>query len=130
MIPPKHLNHNTIKDADCRHTLLLSCRRQYGQRRARAFCIPYFLTFAIAKYPAIAETLNAVERVCLIVTGLPRTRAAAGDELHALRYDILCVFHQEMNVVGGHYVVEHAKPKPLLCFEDPVQIAPPGPRKL
>ena len=45
-----------------------------------------------------------------------------GNELHALRYDIsACVFHQEMDMVGCHHVVQYAETEPLLCFKDPMQ---------
>jgi hypothetical protein len=46
-----------------------------------------------------------------------------GNELHALRYDIsACVFHQEMDMVGCHHVVQYGETEPLLCFKDPMQV--------
>jgi hypothetical protein len=58
-------------------------------------------------------------------------RRPAGDELHALDYDIpASVFHQEMDMVGCHHVVQYGETEPLLCFKDPMQVPAPIARKL
>jgi hypothetical protein len=54
-----------------------------------------------------------------------------GDELHALGYDIpASVFHQEMDMVGCHHVVQYGETEPLLCCKDPMQVPAPIARKL
>jgi len=53
-------------------------------------------------------------------------RRPAGDELHALGYDIAAyVFHQQMDVVGCHHVVQYAETESLLCFGEPMQVPAP-----
>jgi hypothetical protein len=50
---------------------------------------------------------------------------AASDQLHALGYNVLAsLFHQEVNVVGCHRVIEHRKTKAFLRLENPVQVRP------
>ena len=58
-------------------------------------------------------------------------RSSPGDELHALRDNIFAgILHQKVDVIGCHYVVEHAQTKALLRFKEPVQKAPAVPRQL
>ena len=53
-------------------------------------------------------------------------RRARRNELHALGNDPLArVTHQEMNVVGGHHLVEHAQPEAFLGLEQPAQVTAP-----
>jgi hypothetical protein len=52
--------------------------------------------------------------------------SAAGDELHALCYNICTgVFDQQMDVIGRHRIIEHAKTETLPGFENPMQVAAP-----
>ena len=43
-------------------------------------------------------------------------RRSSGDNISA------GIFHQEMNVVGCHHVVQYRETEPLLGFENPMQI--------
>jgi hypothetical protein len=45
-------------------------------------------------------------------------------ERKLLRFSRLVTFDQKVNVVGRHHVIEHRQTEPLLCFENPTQIAP------
>jgi hypothetical protein len=50
-------------------------------------------------------------------------RGSARDELHALRDNVsACVFHQQMNMVACHHIVQYAETESLLCFKDPMHI--------
>ena len=60
--PPKHLNHDSIEDTYCRHTVLLSRCRRYGQRRARLIwsCFPLVLHFRNCEMIHVAKPLPRV----------------------------------------------------------------------
>jgi hypothetical protein len=51
-------------------------------------------------------------------------RGAPCDELHTVsNYVSARIFKQKMNVVGRHHIIEHAPTEPLLCLENPMQVA-------
>jgi hypothetical protein len=55
----------------------------------------------------------------------------SGDQLHRVGDDIsiAIVLDKQMNMVGGHHVVEHTQAEPLLGFEKPLETSPPVPAK-
>jgi hypothetical protein len=63
------------------------------------------------------------ERSLAIFALIVFLRSAPGNELHALGNSVPTgIFHQEMNVVGRHHVVEHAQTKPFFRLENPLQV--------
>ena len=65
------------------------------------------------------------ERTLALLAVIVVLGGASGDQLHALRNYVLArVLHHEMNMVGGHHVVEHAEPEALFCQKEPAQLTP------
>ena len=59
------------------------------------------------------------ERPMSILALVVFLRGAAGDEIHTLRNHVrACVFHQKMDVVRCHHIVQYGETEPLLCFEE------------
>jgi hypothetical protein len=55
------------------------------------------------------------ERTAARLTLVVFLRGTSSDQLHALGYDVSAsVFHQEVNVLARHHIVEHRKTKRFL----------------
>ena len=48
----------------------------------------------------------------------------SSDQLNRIRYDVsfAVVFYKEVDVVGGHHIVEHVQAESLLGLEKPLEI--------